>query len=148
MPAFRDIPAGSGHDHHHHHHDVSRHGDSIRSLVLTAPNPMPRQAVEMFCELMTSAHAEHLLRLKGLVAVEGKAGPLLIHAVHGVMHEPRQMESWPGGVTGTRIVAILDGLDPEFVSRLFAGFANLPMPDTPDRDALTHNPLSVPGYRT
>ncbi len=107
---------------------------------------MPRGAAEMFCELMTSAHGDHLLRLKGLVAIEGEPGPLLVHAIHGVMHEPRQLLQWPGGMAGTRVVVILDGLDPAFVERLFAGFANIALPDTPDRDALVGNPLAIPGY--
>jgi G3E family GTPase len=107
---------------------------------------MPPQAAEMFCELLTSAHAQHLLRLKGLVDI-GSAGPLLLHAVHGVLHEPRQLEQWPGGERGTRIVVILRDLDPAFVQKLFAGFADLAMPDTPDRAALMENPLAIPGYR-
>jgi G3E family GTPase len=107
---------------------------------------MPRQAAEMFCELLTSAHAPHLLRLKGLVDVGGE-GPLLLHAIHGVMHEPRQLAQWPDGELGTRIVVILRDLDPAFVQNLFAGFAGLAMPDTPDRAALMENPLAIPGYK-
>ncbi len=144
-PGARDIAQPSGH--HHHHHDVNRHGDTIRSVVLRTERPMPREAAEMFCDLMTSAHCDHLLRLKGLVAIEGEKGPLLVHAIHGVMHEPRQLPNWPGGVAGTRVVVILDGLDPAFVERLFAGFANVALPDTPDRAALVGNPLSIPGYK-
>jgi G3E family GTPase len=140
----RQLP--HAHGHHHHHHDVNRHGDAIRAAVLASPHPMPRQAAEMFCELLTSAHAPHLLRLKGLVDI-GAGGPLLLHAVHGVLHEPRQLAQWPGGERGTRIVVILRDLDPAFVQKLFAGFADLAMPDTPDRAALMENPLAIPGYR-
>ena len=140
----RQLP--HAHGGHHHHHDVNRHGDAIRAIVLTSPRPMPRQAAEMFCELLTSAHAEHLLRLKGLVDI-GSGGPLLLHAVHGVLHEPRQLAQWPGGERGTRIVVIARDLDPAFVQKLFAGFADLAMPDTPDRAALMENPLAIPGYR-
>jgi G3E family GTPase len=139
--------AGHGHDHEHHHdHDVSRHGDRIRAAVLTLAKPMRRQAVEMFCELMTTAHAPSLLRLKGLVSVEGSRGPLVLHAVHGIMHEPVQMEDWPDENRQTRIVVILQDQDPDFVRRLLAAFADIPMSDTPDSTALTNNPLGIPGY--
>lgn len=137
--------AGHGHE-HHHDHDVSRHGDSIRAAVLNVAKPMRRMAVEMFCELMTTAHAPSLLRLKGLVSVEGSKGPLVVHAVHGIMHEPVQMEDWPDENRQTRIVVILQDQDPDFVRRLLAAFADIPMPDTPDSKALTNNPLSIPGY--
>jgi G3E family GTPase len=145
MAAEKD--AGHGHDHEHHHdHDVSRHGDRIRAAVLTLAKPMRRQAVEMFCELMTTAHATSLLRLKGLVSVEGSRGPLVLHAVHGIMHEPVQMEDWPDENRQTRIVVILQDQDPDFVRRLLAAFADIPMSDTPDSTALTNNPLGIPGY--
>jgi G3E family GTPase len=138
---------GHGHDHEHHHdHDVSRHGDRIRAAVLTLAKPMRRQAVEMFCELMTTAHAPSLLRLKGLVSVEGSKGPLVLHAVHGIMHEPVQLEDWPDENRETRIVVILQDQDPDFVRRLLAAFADIPMSDTPDSTALTNNPLGIPGY--
>jgi hypothetical protein len=81
------------------------------------------------------------------VAVEGEDGPLLLHAIHGVMHEPRQLPQWSGGERGTRIVVILRDMEPAFVERLFAGFAGLAMPDTPDRAALMDNPLAIPGYK-
>jgi G3E family GTPase len=138
---------GHGNDHEHHHdHDVSRHGDRIRAAVLTLAKPMRRQAVEMFCELMTTAHAPSLLRLKGLVSVEGSKGPLVLHAVHGIMHEPVQLEDWPDENRETRIVVILQDQDPDFVRRLLAAFADIPMSDTPDSTALTNNPLGIPGY--
>lgn len=138
---------GHHHDHHHHGHDVSRHGERIRSVVLRHDRPMPRRAVDAFCELLTSAHAAPLLRMKGLVAIEDRRGPLVIHAIHGLLHEPDQRDEWPDADHSTRIVVILQDLDPEFVRRLFAGFANLPMADTPDRAALVDNPLSIPGFR-
>jgi G3E family GTPase len=140
---------GHGHGHRHvdhHHHDVNRHGDRIRSAVLTMSRPMRRQAIEMFCELMTSAHASSLLRLKGLVAIEGSERPLVIHAVHGVFHEPRQLDRWPDDNRETRIVVILEDLDPDFVRRLLSAFADIPTTDMPDSEALINNPLGIPGY--
>jgi G3E family GTPase len=143
--------SGHGHNHDHGHddhhgHDVNRHGDRIRSAALTVSRPMRRQAIDMFCELMTSAHASSLLRLKGLVAVEGSERPLVIHAVHGVLHEPRQLDRWPDNKRETRIVVILQDLDPEFVRRVLYAFADVPMPDMPDGEALVNNPLAIPGY--
>ncbi len=141
----RVVPAPPGLD--HHHHDVSRHGENIRSTVLRAPKPLPMRALEMFCELLTSAHAENLLRLKGIVAIEGEAMPIVVHAIHGVMHEPQFLSHWPDDDHTTRIVVVLRDMDPAFVERLFAGFANLGGVGIPDRAALLDNPLAVPGAR-
>ncbi len=140
-------PHEGHHAHHHGHHDVSRHGENIRSTVLRCSKPLPMRAVEMFCELLASAHADKLLRLKGIVCVEGETRPVAIHAIHGVVHEPQFLAAWPDEDHTSRIVVILRDMEPQFVERLFAGFANLGGVDTPDRAALMDNPLAVPGAR-
>lgn len=144
------LPPKHAHDHHHghapHDHDVSRHGDNIRSIVLRSEYPMPRRALDAFCELLASAHSAHLLRLKGLVAIEGLEGPLVVHGIHGVFHEPEERRKWPDADHATRIVVIVQDMDPDFVARLFAGFANLPRIDTPDRAAMLDNPLAIGGF--
>ncbi len=139
--------------HHHHHHDVNRHGDRIAATLIRHDRPMPLEALEAFLELIASAHGDRVLRLKGLVAVTGSNAPYVVHGVQGVFHEPERLDAWPkdwpqgsresGG--STRLVAILYDMEPDFIQRLFAGFAGIPRHDTPDRQALTDNPLAIPG---
>lgn len=131
-------PASGRHDHV---------DSAITTVTLRHDRPMPRRAIEAFCELMTSAHGARLLRLKGVVAVEEDDRPFVIHCVGGVMHEPEWLAAWPDDRAGTTVVVILDGMAPRFVERLFAGFADLPGVDQADRVALTDNPLAVPGHR-
>ena len=63
-----------GHDHHHHHHDVNRHGAEIRSFAIVHDRPIDPMALEMFIDLLRSAHGEKLLRMKAVVAGHGPAG--------------------------------------------------------------------------
>jgi G3E family GTPase len=147
--------AAHGHDHHHDHGHGHEHGhvhsQRYRSAVIALDRPIPASALEMFLELVASAHAREALRVKGLVAVEGRAGPVLVQGAQGVFAEPRELGQWPGDDAGkrreTRVTVITQDMDPQFLVRLFHGFANSPLPDTPDREALTHNPLAIPGYR-
>lgn len=135
-------------DAHHHHHtrsDVNRHGDRIAATVIRHDRPIPMRALKAFLELVASAHADKVLRLKGLVAVDGMPGPVIVHGVQGILHEPEPLDEWPDADRTTRIVAIVRDMDPNFVGRLFAGFAGIPMADTPDRQALMENPLAIPG---
>lgn len=131
-------------DDHHCHHD-ERGPVGIYSAVLRTNYPISRRALDAFCELLASAHGLNLLRIKGLVAIKGLAGPLVIHGVHDVFHEPVEMDSWPDDDHATRIVVITRNLEPSFIERLFAGFAGVPAPDTPDEAALVDNPLAIPG---
>jgi G3E family GTPase len=114
--------------------------------MLKAPMPVPRHQLDMFLDLLLSAHSDHILRIKGLVQIEGESKPLVIQAVGNRLSEPYFLKSWPSDDHTTQLVVFLDGMKPEFVQRLFAGFLNMPQIDTPDSNALTANPLSIAGF--
>jgi len=138
-----------GHGHHHHHHDVNRHGEDIRSFSIIHDQPIDPMAVEMFIDLLRSAHGEKLLRMKAIVALsDNPERPLVLHGVQTVFHPPERLPKWPeGSDRRTRMVLITQGLPEAFVSDLFAAFTGQPRIDRPDRAALEDNPLAVPGLK-
>ncbi|WJR69313.1 GTP-binding protein [Neorhizobium sp. CSC1952] len=138
-----------GHGHHHHHHDVNRHGDDIRSFSIIHDKPIDPMAIEMFVDLLRSAHGEKLLRMKAVVALsDDPERPLVLHGVQSVFHPPQRLPKWPeGSDRRTRMVLITQDLPEAFVSDLFAAFTGQPRVDRPDRAALEDNPLAVPGLR-
>jgi hypothetical protein len=72
--------------------------------------------------------------------------PLVLHAVQSLMSEPVRLSAWPqGAAQETRLVVITRDMPKGFVEELFAGFANEPGIGRADRDALTDNPLAIPG---
>lgn len=135
--------------HHHHHHDVNRHGDDIRSFSILHDKPIDPLAVEMFVDLLRSAHGEKLLRMKAIVQLsDNPERPLVLHGVQSIFHPPERLPRWPEGAERrTRMVLITQGLPEEFVQDLFAAFTGQPKVDRPDRAALEDNPLAVPGMR-
>ncbi|MRI56330.1 GTP-binding protein [Methylobacterium sp. DB1607] len=139
------------HDDHHphhgpHHHDVNRHDAAIRAFHLISEAPVPRPAFEMFLDLLRSAHGPKLLRLKGLVALaDDPERPVVVHGVQHVVHAPVTLPAWPDADHRSRLVLIVRDLDPAFVRRIWDAFLGKPAPDTPDRAALTENPLAIPG---
>jgi len=136
-----------GHHHHgHHHHDVNRHDAAIRAFTLTSDVPVPRARLEMFLDLVRSAHGPKLLRLKGLVALAEDSGtPVVIHGVQHIVHAPVHLPAWPDGDRRSRLVLIVRDLDPAFVTGLWDAFLGRPRIDAPDMAALTDNPLAIPG---
>ena len=138
-----------GHEGHHHHHDVTRHGSNIRSFSLVHDQPIDPMAIEMFVDLLRSAHGEKLLRMKAVVALsDNPERPLVLHGVQSIFHPPQRLRAWPEGPDRrTRMVLITQALSEEFVSDLFAAFTGVPRVDRPDRAALEDNPLAVPGFR-
>ncbi|TPK96600.1 GTP-binding protein [Mesorhizobium sp. B2-4-12] len=135
--------AAHDHDHHHHGH---RHDQRVRSYSLVHDGPVPFSAIEMFLDLLRSAHGERLLRMKGVIELkEDPSRPLVVHGVQKILHPPARLPSWPDGQRGTRLVLITLDMPEGYVRRLFAAFTNQPSIDTPDRAALENNPLAIAG---
>ena len=138
-----------GHGHHHHHHDVTRHGEDIRSFSIVHDRAIDPMALEMFVDLLRSAHGEKLLRMKAVVALsDNPERPLVLHGVQAIFHPPQRLPKWPeGSDRRTRMVLITQGLPESFVSDLLAAFTGEPRVDRPDHAALKDNPLAVPGFK-
>ncbi|MDL2406349.1 GTP-binding protein [Rhizobium calliandrae] len=142
-----------GHDHyghrHQHAHDVTRHNESIRSFSIVENQPIDPIALEMFIDLLRSAHGEKLLRMKAIVAMSDRPErPVVLHGVQNIFHPPMRLPAWPNpDDRRTRMVIITKDLPEDFVKGLFDAFLSKPRIDTPDRAALEDNPLAVPGMR-
>lgn len=138
--AHADVHGHDGHD----HHDVNRHAEGIRAFCLRYDRPVPPMAVSLFLELVRSAHGgARVLRLKGLIAVDDDpARPLVVHGVQHVMHPPMRLDGWPDGDHTTRLVFILQDLDPAFVEGLWAAATGEPRIDQADLAARAQNPLA------
>ncbi len=128
---------------------MNRHDAAIRAFTLVHERPVPLAAVQMYFELLQSAHGENLLRMKGIICVaEDPERPLVIHGVQKVLHPPIRLQAWPGTDRRTRLVMITKDISESYIRRLFAAFTSEPSIDQPDADALMNNPLAPPGLRT
>ena len=141
-----------GHEHHeqhHHHHDLNRHSQSIRSFSILHDKPVSPMALDMFVDLLRSAHGEKLLRMKAIVGLSDNPDrPVVLHGVQQVFHPPVRLAAWPDPMDRrTRLVLITDDLPESFVRDLFDAFTGTPRIDRPDRAALEDNPLAVHGMR-
>ncbi|EJC81541.1 putative GTPase, G3E family [Rhizobium leguminosarum bv. trifolii WSM2297] len=145
-----------GHHHHDHHahghqdaHDVNRHDASIRSFSIIEEKPIDPMALDMFIDLLRSAHGEKLLRMKAIVSVSDRPNrPLVLHGVQSIFHPPVRLPAWPDPQDRrTRMVLITRDLPEAFVKDLFDAFLGKPRIDRPDRAALADNPLAIPGMR-
>jgi G3E family GTPase len=88
-----------------------RHGD-VQAHCLTRQAPLPWPAFQRWLSDLVEREGSGLLRVKGLVRIEGEARPLLVQGVQHVFHEPRWLEAWPsGGRRETRLVVIGKDID-------------------------------------
>jgi G3E family GTPase len=133
-----------GHHHHHRHDQASRHDASIKAFSIATDKPIPLNTLEMFLDLMRSAHGDKLLRMKGIVQLaDDPDHPVVFHVVQHLMHPPARLDAWPDADRRSRMVCITKDLAPETVRKMFDAFLGVPQIDTPDKAALTDNPLAL-----
>lgn len=113
-----------GHASHHHTHDGhSQHGDDIQTFSLIVDEPIDWTAFGIWLSMLLHRHGEQVLRVKGILNVEGQTTPVMIHGVQHVMHPPAHLEAWPDDDHRSRIVFILRGLDPAQLKRSLKAFS-------------------------
>ena len=103
-------------DEHGHGH---RHDGSVETFVLRFETPMPWATFTQCLEVLTALRGPDLLRVKGLVNVADKAGPMVVQGVQHLFHPPLELAAWPGADRGTRLVFITRGIPRQTVADLF-----------------------------
>lgn len=114
----RDFGAWLAHSHNHQHDGHS----GINSFALVIEEPLPWRAVREWLETIASLRGGDLLRVKGLLNVIGRDGPVVVHGVQHVFHTPVELRDWPDAVRTTRIVFITKGLERAALENALAAF--------------------------
>ncbi len=96
--------SGNGHG-HSGEHEHGRDG-RIQSVSIVIDTPLPWAHLKGWLEWLTALRGPDVLRIKGLVRVEGFSGPVLIHGVQHVFHAPRVLPDWPDADHRSRIIII------------------------------------------
>jgi len=99
----------------------ARHG-AIGSFLLEADQPIEWAAFGVWLSLLLHRHGSRILRVKGLVHIQGRDLPVVIQGVQHVVHPPEHLPAWPEGGQGTRLVFIGVELDPRAIRRSFSTF--------------------------
>jgi len=126
--SIADISVGAAdsvrdNDHHDHHHDhghatENRHGD-ISTWSFVDGAPLDRDRLNAWLRMLYSLRATHMLRLKGLVRLEGHNVPLLLQGVGPVLGQSQFLSRWPTEEEASRLVFITKGLPTEALRASF-----------------------------
>ncbi len=84
------------------------HTAPIAAVSLGTQGGLRWSAFETWLRGVRLGHAEQLLRVKGMLDIDGLDGPVVIHGVHHVLHAPVALDRWPGAGRGSRLVMIAD----------------------------------------
>lgn len=112
-----------GHAHEaHHHHDVNRHDDHIRAFCMTVDTPLEPEVFEEWMSMFLGFKGQNVLRIKGIVNLQGQDAPIVIHGVQHVFHPPVTLPAWPSEDHRTRLVFITRDIEKATIERSFKAF--------------------------
>ena len=99
--------------------DFSEKHISIKTISITFQEPFTWAAFSSALELLTTLRGPDLLRVKGILNLEGR--PVVIQGVQHIFHKPVELDKWPSENQSTRIVFITrNNISIEMIKNLFS----------------------------
>jgi G3E family GTPase len=95
------------------------HSDGIASFVMREKKPLQWPVFLRAMETLIALRGPDLLRIKGILNLEGAKGPVVFQAVQHLMHPPVELSAWPDADKTTRVVFITRGVSEDKVRALF-----------------------------
>lgn len=102
--------------------DVNRHGDRIRAFCFTIDNPISELALECWLEVLMTLLGSNILRVKGILNIEGRDTPIALHGVQHIFHPSAPLPAWPTDDRRSRLVFITQGVTREMIEATFRAF--------------------------
>jgi len=84
----------------------SPHDARINSVSITIDDPIPANLFDCWLDTLIALRGPDILRIKGIVHVEGIPYPFAFHGVQHIFHPPVSLPHWPDGDRKSRIVVI------------------------------------------
>lgn len=103
-----------------------RHRSNIRTVPIRLETPLSWEAFSGAMEMLIQLRGKDLLRVKGLVNVEGK--PVVVQGVGHIFHPPVHLDRWPTEDTSSRLVFIARDMEPLKIKALFEAALDLSTP--------------------
>ncbi|MFO1059418.1 MAG: GTP-binding protein [Dongiaceae bacterium] len=111
---FREEGAGHGdadghalgHDGHDGHEHGTRHDERIAACSMVFDEPIDWSAFCIWLTMLLQARGPDILRVKGLLDVPGRSGPVVIDGVQHIVHDPIHLERWTDEDRRSRLVVI------------------------------------------
>lgn len=107
---------------HPHAPDRNRHAGGIRAFSVVVDEALDWTAFGVWLTMLLHCHGDKVLRVKGMLNVTGVATPVVINGVQHLIHPPVHLSHWPDAERRSRIVFIVQDLDPQAVKDSLSAF--------------------------
>lgn len=108
-----------------HSPDVNRHNDHIHAFCFAIDDPISDETLAEWLEILMSFVGSNILRVKGILNVEGNSLPVVIHGVQHIFHPPVTLPEWPSEDRRSRLVFITRDVGKDVIEKTFHAFRQL-----------------------
>ncbi len=122
LRAIEDRPS-ERHDrgeHGSHAHD-GLHDPHVHTFSVRAAAPIDWPTLAMWLNSLVRRYGSKILRIKGLLNIAGATRPVVLHGIQHVIHPPTKLDAWPDGDVSSRIVFVVQGIDPRPIQASLKG---------------------------
>jgi G3E family GTPase len=103
---------------------TANHTD-VQAFAIIEDEPLDWTAFGVWLTMLLNRHGARILRVKGILALRGEERPVAVHGVQHLVHAPTHLSRWPDGDRRSRLVFIVEGIDPGLIKRSFSIFSRL-----------------------
>lgn len=89
----------------------AHHDHRINSASIEMAEPIPANVFDFWLDTLIALKGPNILRLKGILHVQGLQYPFVFHGVQHIFEAPVPMKSWSGEDTTSRVVVIARDMD-------------------------------------
>ena len=113
---------------------INRHNDHIHAYCFTFDDPIDPGLFDQWLGLLMTTKGSDILRVKGILNMKQRVGPIVIHGVQHIFHPPVELAEWPSGDHRTPIVFITRDVPRSVIDNTFTVFVSPEkiFPEMPD----------------
>ena len=97
----------------------------VSAFSIIVDEPLDWTAFGIWLTMLLNRHGERILRVKGILALVGEERPIVVHGVQHLVHAPTHLGHWPDEDHRSRLVFIVEDIEPDLIRRSFAVFNRL-----------------------
>jgi G3E family GTPase len=95
---------------------------NVQAFSIVVEEPIAWASFGVWLTMLLNRHGQNILRVKGILALQGEDRPVAVHGVQRLVHAPSHLDHWPNADRRSRLVFIVEGIDPGLIRRSFAVF--------------------------
>ncbi|MBY5986333.1 GTP-binding protein [Roseovarius atlanticus] len=131
------LPFGQAGHHAPHDHRIS-------SASIEVEDPIPAGIFDFWLDTLIAIKGPDILRIKGILHVEGLELPFVFHGVQHIFDTPVQVRSWSGTDTTSRVVVIARDTDAKGLQKSLEILRTRPKEDGSDADGMMVHTTGMP----